>query len=61
MRTADLQKKTAKELQAMLQEERTRLQRLKFELSAGKVKNVREVRRIRRGIARILTFLRQAQ
>jgi len=56
---ADLKQKTAAELQKMAAEERVKLQQLRFDLPGGKVKNVREIRQIRRNIARILTVLRQ--
>ncbi len=45
----------------MVAEERGKLQQLRFDLPGGKVKNVREIRKIRRNIARILTLLKQKQ
>lgn len=53
-----LRKKTKKELQKILQDNREKLRQLRFDLAAGKVKNVREIRRIKREIAQILTVLR---
>ena len=61
MKPADLKQKTAAELQKMALEERTKLQQLRFDLPGGKVKNVREIRQIRRNIARILTVMKQKQ
>ena len=61
MKPADLKQKTAAELQKMAAEERVKLQQLRFDLPGGKVKNVREIRQIRRSIARILTILKQKQ
>ncbi|MEK7542432.1 MAG: 50S ribosomal protein L29 [Patescibacteria group bacterium] len=61
MKTAELQRKTVGELQKMVAEERGKLQQLRFDLPGGKVKNVREIRKIRRNIARILTLLKQKQ
>lgn len=61
MNIAELQKRTAGELQKMLGQERAKLQQLKFDLPSGKVKNVSEIRKVRRGIAQILTFLKQKQ
>ena len=61
MKPADLKQKTAAELQKMALEERTKLQQLRFDLPGGKVKNVREIRQIRRNIARILTIVKQKQ
>ena len=61
MKPADLKQKTVAELQKMALEERTKLQQLRFDLPGGKVKNVREIRQIRRNIARILTIVKQKQ
>ena len=58
MKPADLQGKSAEELQKIAAEERVKLQQLRFDLPGGKVKNVREIRSTRRAIARILTVLR---
>jgi len=46
------------ELQRNLSEKRERLRQLRFDLASGKVKNVREIREIRRDIARIITILK---
>lgn len=53
----ELSKKTKSELQKLLQQNRSKLRTLRFNLSSGKVKNVREVRAIKKNIARILTTL----
>lgn len=45
------------ELEAMLKESREKLRVLRFDLAAGKVKNVAELRNVRKLIARILTIL----
>lgn len=58
MKTSELRKKTEKELQKTLQELREKLMQLRFDLASGKVKNVREVRGVKKDIARILTTLR---
>ena len=47
------------ELQRNLSEKRERLRQLRFDLASGKVKNVREIREIRRDIARIMTILKK--
>jgi len=44
----------------MLPEEREKLRQLKFDLVSGKIKNVRQIREIKKDIARILTILKQA-
>lgn len=56
----ELKKKSDAEYRKMLKELRERLRALRFDLAAGKVKNAQEIREIRRTIARIATFMRQA-
>ncbi|MEK7094216.1 MAG: 50S ribosomal protein L29 [Patescibacteria group bacterium] len=41
-----------------LEVERERLRVLQFDLHAGKVKNIREIRSVKKTIATILTFLK---
>jgi len=57
MKVKELRQKSKSELQRLLQEDREKLRQLRFDLSAGKVKNVREIRKIKKDIARILTIL----
>ena len=47
------------ELKKTLQDNREKLRELRFNLKSGKVKNVREIRKIKKDIARILTTLCQ--
>ncbi len=54
-----LRKKPKSELQRMLSDSQEKLRKLRFDLASGKVKNIREIRRIRKNIARILTILRE--
>jgi large subunit ribosomal protein L29 len=49
------------ELQRVLQEKREKLRQLRFDLAAGKVKNVREIRETRKDIARLLTLLKEKE
>ena len=58
MKAKELRQKTIKELQELLQERRKRLAQLRFELSLKKLKNVREIREVKKDIARILTLLK---
>jgi len=58
MKIAELRQKSKEELKKLLQDSRERLRQLRFDLAAGKVKNVRELRKIKKDIARILTILR---
>lgn len=58
MEINELRQKSKTELEKTLQDSRERLRQLRFDLAAGKVKNVREVRKIKKEIARILTLLK---
>ncbi|MGB2762093.1 MAG: 50S ribosomal protein L29 [Minisyncoccales bacterium] len=59
MKTIELQRKSKLELQSILIKNREKLRQLRFDLVSGKVKNVREIRRIKKETARILTILKQ--
>lgn len=59
MKTAEIRQKPKGELERQLKENREKLRQLGFDLVAGKVKNVREIRRLKKEIARILTLLRE--
>ncbi|OHA70137.1 MAG: 50S ribosomal protein L29 [Candidatus Wildermuthbacteria bacterium RIFCSPLOWO2_12_FULL_40_9] len=58
MKVNELRQKSKNELQNVLQEQREKLRLLRFDLSSGKVKNVREIRKTRKNIARTLTILK---
>ncbi|PIR72245.1 MAG: 50S ribosomal protein L29 [Candidatus Nealsonbacteria bacterium CG10_big_fil_rev_8_21_14_0_10_36_24] len=59
MKTKELKQKSKDELQKLLQNLREKLRQLRFNLASGKVKNIREIRQIKKDIARILTMLCQ--
>jgi len=59
MKSEELKGKTESELKKMIQDWREKLRQLRFDLAAGKVKNVREIRIIKKNIARILTILKE--
>lgn len=61
MLAKELRGKTQAELVAMLREHRQRLNSLRAEVAEGKAKNVRELRRLKREVARCLTVLRQTE
>ncbi len=48
-------------MQKILKDDREKLKQLRFDLAAGKVKNVREIRKIKKEVARILTLLKQSK
>ena len=58
MKVQELKQKPEDELKKLLQDNREKLRQLKFDLASGKVKNVREIRELKKDIARILTLLK---
>jgi len=52
-----LKTRSESELKKNLTESRERLWNLKGDLAGGKVKNVKEIKKVKGGIARILTLL----
>ena len=58
MKVIELRQKSRKELQRILFDKREKLRQLRFDLASGKVKNIREIRKIKKEIARILTLLK---
>jgi len=58
MEISDIKQKSQNELRKILKEKRVKLQQLHFDLTSGKVKNVREIRMIKKDIARILTIMK---
>lgn len=52
-----LKERNAKDLEKDLVDAREELRALKFDLAAGKVKNVRAINENKKKIARIMTFL----
>jgi len=59
MKIKELNQKTKKELNDLLIENRHKLGQLRFDLASKKLKNIREVRKLRRNVARIITILKQ--
>ena len=59
MKIEEIKQKTKAELERILQELREKVRSLRFDLASGKVKNVREIRKIKKDIARILTSFNQ--
>lgn len=54
----ELKNKPVEELEKLLRDDRQKLNDLRFNLAAGKVKDVTELRVIKKNIARILTLLK---
>ena len=61
MKANEFQRKSETELKNLLRDDREKLRQLHFDLSSGKVKNVRGIRKIKKDIARILTMLKLCQ
>jgi len=61
MKAKELRQKTIKDLRRLERELREKLRELRFDLASGKVKNVREIREIKKDIARILTVIREKE
>lgn len=59
MKIQELKQKTKKELEKFLVENQTKLQQLRFELITGKVKNIKEIREIKKNIAKTKTLLNE--
>jgi len=59
MKPDELRKKTEKELKDMARSLKEKGRDLRFQLAAGKVKNVREIRLTKKSIARVQTILQE--
>jgi ribosomal protein L29 len=57
----EIKNKSAAELQKDLIGFEERLRALKFDLAAGKVKNIREIRTVKKNIAQTLTIIKTKQ
>ncbi len=55
----EMKNKSIPELQKLVVDGAERLRALRFDLAAGKVKNVAELREVRKSIARAKTFLHE--
>ena len=59
MKIKELRQKPEKELRELLDEDRHKLGQLKFALASKKLKNHRQIRELRKEIARIITILKK--
>jgi len=59
MKITEIRQKTKSELQKLLQDLQKKLRQLRFDLASGKIKNVKEIRQIKKDIARILTIINE--
>lgn len=58
MKTKEIREKNPKELEKNISELRNKLTKIRFDISAKQMKNHREIRKIKKDIARILTVLK---
>ncbi len=59
MKLMELKQKSKQELQRILEDDRKKLGQLRFGLSSGKVKNVKEIHNLKKEIARIMTLIKK--
>jgi len=59
MKISELRQKPKTELDKMFLELSEKIGKLNFDLVSGKVKNVREIRGIRKDIARVMTIMNE--
>lgn len=59
MKNIDLQNKTKEEISMMLNELKSKLLQFNFELGEKRLKDFSQVKKTKKGIARILTMLKQ--
>lgn len=57
----EMKNKSAAEFAAMLKDAREKLSAMRFDLAAGKVKDIAQIHELRKKIARIITFDKEAQ
>jgi len=59
MKIEEIRQKSKPELKNLLEDLKEKIRTLRFDLATGKVKNVKEIREIKKDIARILTILKE--
>lgn len=61
LKALELREKKNKELYGLIEKRKERLRSLRFDLLSGKIKNIREIRKIRKEIAIIFTVIREKE
>ncbi len=61
MNTKELRQKNKKELNDLLVENKKKVGQLRFDLASKKLKNVSQVKEIRRSVARIITLIKEKE
>ncbi|PIP27274.1 MAG: 50S ribosomal protein L29 [Candidatus Moranbacteria bacterium CG23_combo_of_CG06-09_8_20_14_all_39_10] len=61
MKIKEIREKNIEELKKLLSEKREAVRKLRFDVAAKQVKDIREIRNSKRDIARILTILKETK
>lgn len=61
MKIVELRQKSKDELGTLIREKQSRIEELRFLLRQNKTKNVKEIKNIRKDIARIMTIVHESQ
>ncbi len=61
MKIKEIREKNVEELKKLLSEKREAVRKLRFDVAAKQVKDIREMRNSKRDIARILTILKESK
>ncbi|MFA7208948.1 MAG: 50S ribosomal protein L29 [Parcubacteria group bacterium] len=61
MKIKEIREKSMEELKKFLSEKREAVRKLRFDIAAKQVKNIREMRNYKRDIAKILTILKETK
>lgn len=57
MKTQEFKNKDKKELEKIITEKKEILKNLRFDLASGKVKNIKEIKKARKDVAKIMTVI----
>lgn len=59
MKAKEMRQKSKDELEKIIKDDREKIRQLRFNLSSGKVKNIKEAGNLKKKIARVLTILKE--
>ena len=61
MKIKEIREKSIEELKKLLSEKREAVRKLRFDITARQVKNIREIRNSKRDISRIITVIKESK
>ncbi len=61
MKISELEGKTKKDLSVLAEEKKANIREMRFKLSIGNLKNVKEMAKLKKDVARILTLLNSSE